>query len=339
MDSTKVFVDNVDTFLSRIPTIILTTIVLAAAIFILIALLNQKFGTMLATAGTVLLSLSFVFALTAQEFLSSCIFLFVEHPYDRDDTSKMVQVPNSVLKTLWVENVSRSLAMQDVILSMPTSTRPWTTLKPSATSTRTSPSTCLTSRRSTEIRFALRHKTNFANEPLRRQRHNKFIFELIAKCKKVPIYPPNIGDSDLGTSGQPSYSVVISGHEAQKRWAMAQKDKADAKFHKPAPDSASAAGSEEGASAADRASADTVFEIQDSLRRQTTTGKRKPGAACLPYRARYERKESGIVAGLSVVVRQILATGCFGQYDNLWCRRNCQYSNDAATTGKKQPKS
>jgi hypothetical protein len=35
-------------------------------------------GTSLAGAGTVLISLSFVFAITAQEILGSCIFLFVK---------------------------------------------------------------------------------------------------------------------------------------------------------------------------------------------------------------------------------------------------------------------
>jgi small-conductance mechanosensitive channel len=39
----------------------------------------------LATAGTTLLSLSFVFAATCQEFLGSCIFLFVKHPFDVGD--------------------------------------------------------------------------------------------------------------------------------------------------------------------------------------------------------------------------------------------------------------
>lgn len=94
--------------------------------------------TTLATAGTTLLSLSFVFAVTTQEFLGSCIFLFVKHPYDVGDrvtisgdelvveqisllysvfkrvsTMKMVQIPNIVLNGLWVENVSRSKAMKE----------------------------------------------------------------------------------------------------------------------------------------------------------------------------------------------------------------------------------
>ena len=97
--------------------------------------------TTLATTGTALLSLSFVFSATAQEFLGSCIFLFVKHPYDvgdrvditnstdiqltvehisllftvfkRIDTGRMVQVPHIVLNTLWVQNVTRSGAMRE----------------------------------------------------------------------------------------------------------------------------------------------------------------------------------------------------------------------------------
>lgn len=112
---------------------------------------------MLAAAGTVLLSLSFVFAATAQELLGSCIFLFVKRknssyarnpitlttvidPYDvgdrvdindnkfvvlhmsllyttfrRVDNGKASQVPNNVLNTQWIENVSRSKQMSETI--------------------------------------------------------------------------------------------------------------------------------------------------------------------------------------------------------------------------------
>lgn len=51
----------------------------------LVAFLNTSFVTTLATAGTTLLSLSFVFAVSCQEVLGSCIFLFVKHPYDVSD--------------------------------------------------------------------------------------------------------------------------------------------------------------------------------------------------------------------------------------------------------------
>ncbi|PBP18151.1 Mechanosensitive ion channel family protein [Diplocarpon rosae] len=117
---------------------VLVTILSVIVLFIFVAFQNTNFVTMLATAGTTLLSLSFVFAATTQEFLGSCIFLFVKHPYDvgdrvdidhiclvveqisllytvfkRIDNMKMVQVPNIVLNNLWVENVTRSKAMKE----------------------------------------------------------------------------------------------------------------------------------------------------------------------------------------------------------------------------------
>lgn len=92
----------------------------------------------IATAGTTLLSLSFIFAVTCQEFLGSCIFLFVKHPYDvgdrvvindtqliverisllysvftRTDTKQITQIPNIQLNNYWVDNITRSKAMYE----------------------------------------------------------------------------------------------------------------------------------------------------------------------------------------------------------------------------------
>ena len=109
--------------------------------FFTVAFLNASFTTTLATAGTALLSLSFVFAVTAQEVLGSCIFLFVKHPFDVLDrvdisdqqlivehisllftvfkavnTGKITQTANIVLNTQWIQNVSRSKAMKEQLL-------------------------------------------------------------------------------------------------------------------------------------------------------------------------------------------------------------------------------
>ena len=109
-----------------------------------VAFFQSSFITTLATAGTALLSLSFVFAVTTQEFLGSCIFLFVKHPYDvgdrveilvdgtkasmlvekisllytifvRTDKMQLVQTPNIQLNNLWIENVTRSGPTPEII--------------------------------------------------------------------------------------------------------------------------------------------------------------------------------------------------------------------------------
>ena len=119
----------------------LITVVAIVVVFVFVAFLNKNFVTTLATTGTALLSLSFVFSATCQEVLGSCIFLFVKHPFDIGDrvdigndqlmvdhisllftvfrrvsglnVGRIVQIPNIVLNTLWIENVSRSKAMKE----------------------------------------------------------------------------------------------------------------------------------------------------------------------------------------------------------------------------------
>lgn len=122
---------------------LLQTVVVVAVVFIFIAFLNKNFVTTLATTGTALLSLSFVFSVSAQEILGSCIFLFVKHPFDVGDridigadyyivehisllftvfrrasgikTGQLCQYPNIVLNTLALDNVTRSKAQTEQI--------------------------------------------------------------------------------------------------------------------------------------------------------------------------------------------------------------------------------
>ncbi len=107
----------------------------------LVGFFSPNSTTTLVTAGTTLLSLSFVFATSTQEVLGSCIFLFVKHPFDvldrvdigddqlivehisllytifkKVNTHKLTQVPNIVLNSLWIQNVSRSRAMKEQLL-------------------------------------------------------------------------------------------------------------------------------------------------------------------------------------------------------------------------------
>ncbi|KAK3068286.1 hypothetical protein LTR53_014268 [Teratosphaeriaceae sp. CCFEE 6253] len=129
-----------------------SAVVFIAVVFVFVAFLNKNFVTTLATAGTALLSLSFVFAATCQEVLGSALFVFVKHPYDIGDridlgadqfvvehisllftifkrasganVGRSVQIPNIILNALWVENISRSNAMSeqlDIAVSFDTS--------------------------------------------------------------------------------------------------------------------------------------------------------------------------------------------------------------------------
>jgi len=66
---------DVDSAIGKLDDV-LVVVVLIIAIFVMISFLNTNFATTLATAGTALLSLSFIFAVTCQEVLASILFLF-----------------------------------------------------------------------------------------------------------------------------------------------------------------------------------------------------------------------------------------------------------------------
>jgi hypothetical protein len=216
-----------------------------------VALLNASFVTTLATAGTTLLSLSFVFAVTCQEFLGSCIFLFIKHPYDvgdrvdisgqtlvveqisllytvfkRIDFMKTVQVPNIVLNTMWVENVSRSKAMKeqlDMFISFDTTMEDIEILRSEMEAFVRSPENSrdflpninlecygIGEMNKLQLRVEIRHKSNWHNETVRAARRSKFMCALVLALRKVPIYAPGGGSKPLGDPENPTYSVAVT---------------------------------------------------------------------------------------------------------------------------------
>jgi len=60
----------------------------------------------------------------------------------------------------------------------------------------------------------MRHKSNFANEQLRNARRNKFMCELLAISRRIPIEPPGGAAPPLGDPANPAYSVAVSDMEA-----------------------------------------------------------------------------------------------------------------------------
>ncbi|PLW57999.1 hypothetical protein PCANC_00633 [Puccinia coronata f. sp. avenae] len=102
------------------------------SLLVIVALMDISFQTLLASAGTLVLGLSWLIGGTAQEILASIIFLFVKHPYDvsdrvdvddvpyvvkemhllytvfRQTDGKISQIPHSVLNAKRVVNIRRS---------------------------------------------------------------------------------------------------------------------------------------------------------------------------------------------------------------------------------------
>ncbi|KAK6954907.1 hypothetical protein Daesc_002536 [Daldinia eschscholtzii] len=248
---------------------VLLFIVLLIVIFIFLAFFQSSFITTLTTAGTTLLSLSFIFAVTAQEFLGSCIFLFVKHPYDvgdrvditgtekeqlvvekisllytvfnRIDRMQVVQVPNIVLNNVWIENVTRSKAMKEVIdinVSYDTSFEDIELLRLEMEKFVQAPENArdfqpdisisvagVGDLDKLQLKIAIKHKSNWHNEAIRATRRSKFMCALTLALKKVPIYPPGGGGEALGGPTNPSYSVSVSDAEAAAAREKAAKEK------------------------------------------------------------------------------------------------------------------
>lgn len=247
---------------------LLCAVVFVVVIFIFVAWLNSNFTTTLATTGTALLSLSFVFAATAQEVLGSCIFLFVKHPYDVGDrvdisdkqyvverisllytvfrcvaNHKKTQVPNIVLNTIWIDNVSRSKAMREqlsVFISFDTTLDDIELLREEMTklvmdkdNSRDFSSEIdiellgIAEMNKMELKVEIRHKSNWANEQVRAARRNKFMCALVLALKKIPIYAPGGGGAAAGDKANPNYSVAISHTEAEENKAEFAQKKED----------------------------------------------------------------------------------------------------------------
>jgi len=245
---------------------LLCTVVFIVVIFIFVAWLNSNFTTTLATAGTALLSMSFVFAGTAQEVLGSCIFLFVKHPFDVGDRvdisdvqyvvermsllytvfrrvkdQKKSQVPNIVLNSNWIDNVSRSKAMREQVqlyVSFDTSFEDLDLLKNEMVkfvrdkdNARDFQSdidievTGVAEMNKMELRLEIRHKSNWSNDAVRAARRSKFMCALVTAMRKVPLYGPGGGGAAAGDKANPTYSVAISNEEALRNKGEFDNDK------------------------------------------------------------------------------------------------------------------
>jgi len=137
---------DLDSVVSKLDDV-LFFIVCVVAILVLISLISTSAAGVLTSAGSAVLALSWLFSATAQEFLQSCIFVFVKHPFDVGDRvsiygntgsslkgddyfvkeisllytefkkmeGHVVQAPNSYLNTLFILNMRRSGGLAEAV--------------------------------------------------------------------------------------------------------------------------------------------------------------------------------------------------------------------------------
>lgn len=166
----------------------------------------------------------------------SNVELVVEHislmysVFRRVDSDAKVHIPHGAASSLWIENVSRSKQMKerlDLHVAATTSTEDILALRSELEKFVNHPDNkrdfqpdfdielrSVGDLKQLELRVEMRHKSNFANEPLRNARRNKFMVELLAAARRIPLEPPGGAGAGLGTPNNPAYSVTISDSEA-----------------------------------------------------------------------------------------------------------------------------
>ena len=259
---------------------LLAVVAFIIIILVFVGFLNKSFVSTLATTGTALLSLSFVFSVTAQEVLGSCIFLFVKHPYDIGDrvdigtsgcagqenfvvehisllftvfrhvegtqVGRLSQIPNIVLNSLWISNVSRSKAMTEQIsidISFDTSFDDLQILKNELLNFVTDKENGRDYQPTVDVdvlgtsdqskltlMVEIKHKSNWSNDAVRRSRRSKFMCALTSALRKVPIYPPGGGADAAGSAANPNYSVAITAGDAKEYADETAKDRENARL-------------------------------------------------------------------------------------------------------------
>ncbi|KAH9948995.1 Mechanosensitive ion channel-domain-containing protein [Amylocystis lapponica] len=127
---------DLDSAVGRLDNILMSLYVIVAILIIAVAL-EAQLATLITSAGTLVLGLSWLIGSSLAEVLTSIIFLFVKHPYDVGDrvafnlkeytvkeirllstvfldaSSCLVQAPNSLLNTYLIQNMRRSPQMSE----------------------------------------------------------------------------------------------------------------------------------------------------------------------------------------------------------------------------------
>jgi len=137
---------DLDSVVSKLDDVFMF-VVFVVFVLVLISLISTSAAGVLTSLGSSVLALSWLFSVTAQEFLQSCIFVFVKHPFDVGDRvsiygntgalgtgddyfvkeisllytefkkmeGHVVQAPNSYLNTLFILNQRRSGGLAEAV--------------------------------------------------------------------------------------------------------------------------------------------------------------------------------------------------------------------------------
>lgn len=229
---------------------VLSVIVLAVVIMIYTSFFSNFVVENLKTIITLASASAFSFGQTVGEFNAACIQVFVKHPFDvgdrinmkdqefevsrisllytvfrRLDTDGVVQVSNSVLSTLFIDNISRSKAMKEryqFSVDAGTEFKAIELLRMELEEFVRAPENSrdyhsdvdiqllsVGDLKQLDLRIEIRHKSNWADDQLKIHRRSKFMCALLSAMRKVPIVGPDRGGPDQGSINAPNYTVPL----------------------------------------------------------------------------------------------------------------------------------
>jgi len=243
---------SIDTFSGILAVAGLVGIALIYAAFF-----TANFSRNFMAVTTAVLSLSFAFATTVQEFAASFLFLFIQHPFDVGDRvqvgtdvemiverisllhtvfrgvkdNRLLQIPNRISSTLRITNISRSRMMVErinVMVNTNTTADDLEELQAGLCEFVQSPASRRDYRPGVTVNISdigdftsltliikYGHKANWGSESLRLKRRNRFMAEILAVMRRIPILQPGGTAKGSGSLEHPQYTVEISAEEAQ----------------------------------------------------------------------------------------------------------------------------
>jgi small-conductance mechanosensitive channel len=172
--------------------------------------------------------------------------------FKRIDNGTIVNVGNSVLSGVWVENVTRSNAMKERLQFSVSSGTSFddiellrleleTFVRDPENSRHFQPDVDIQlisvgDLKQLDLRVEILHKSNWAMEQLRAERRSRFMCALLSAMRKVPIDGPAGSGPGAGSINNPNYSVTITDDLAKETRAKFDADKAAKKMPAPSED-------------------------------------------------------------------------------------------------------
>ncbi|GAA5874058.1 hypothetical protein JCM8547_004817 [Rhodosporidiobolus lusitaniae] len=261
---------DIDSAVGRLDNIIMS-IWYIVAILIMAGMLDASFNTLVASAGTFILGLSWLIGTTAQEILASIIFLFIKHAYDVGDRvsidgvdyivlemhllstifkkidGTVTQAPHSLLNTKFVLNYRRSGAIWETFtwdVDFGTSFEKIEALRSRMLEFLQQerrdfePKIDITVQNfegqgKLSLSAAINYKSNWQNGTLKAQRRNKWICALKVALSELQIYGPGDAGNPAPAPADPVAYVQIPYDEVKAKAEAAAKEAAEKELNAP----------------------------------------------------------------------------------------------------------